>query len=337
MASKSATLRPDIEAAVIAFYQARRLEDILPISTWLEWARRLAEQRPIIGIGEIGSAWRHPWSVEMYFNGSEWLFNVEPGIVGVRDPFRYKDPDDSSSVRYKAFIDQLEPVWFPISGATWRAIGTDADAGNVEPVPEYFQIRGVTNPATLTATEFGIEIEENLFATEPRLLRACELVLIQPRPALAATIDETGLQLSIIQPPDEDPQLNLLSKFQPSIPGAIPALEQLATGFTDEGFEELHIATLYLLSPPGLDAAGQEPDGSWTPYVENHVYWNVDFAVDQVLENIPATRLEFPGVGLVGGVGDAAIAALVEQNNQLNAQAEALLNQSRISGYFWTV
>jgi len=244
MASKNATARPDIEAAAIVFFSQSRLEEILPITVWLEWVRRMAEQRPLRVTTPVTANFRHPWNTQLSYNGKFWEFNTKAGMVNDTDPFRFKDPDETHPTRFKAFIDQEEPVQFPISNDVWRQIGTDADPGDSEPVPEFFLLRNVLPPAGLTQTLFGIDVEENLFKDGARLLRACDLVLTQPRPALAASTDETGLQLLVIQPPDNDPQLNLLSKFELSVAGGIPALEQLATLFTDRTFEELHIATI---------------------------------------------------------------------------------------------
>ncbi|MHA1543914.1 MAG: hypothetical protein ACTSU8_02135 [Alphaproteobacteria bacterium] len=339
MANKIATLRPDIEAGAIWYFNKRHLEEVLPISVWLEWVRRMAESRPLKVEAPNLPQFRHPWNVQLSFNPfvDGWAFNVEPGMVGEQDPYRYKPADDTHPERYKVYIDELNSPYFDISNKTWIPVGTDGTGLVGGSVPDFFLARGVSPAETITQTLQGLEFESDPFNQKARLLRRCDLVLVQPRPALSAVIDDEGLQLSVVQPHDKEPHISVVSKFEPSPTPEFPALAQLAAAYNDRGEEELHLATLYLLSSPGHAHGETEYDLSWTGYAQNHIFWNLDFAIDQVLEIIPETRLDFPAVGLAGGIGDAAIQSQLTQINDLNAQADALLNTSRIAGHFWTV
>ena len=335
------TLRPDIDAAS-RFGPSLRFIESIDRGQMNDWIDQLARQRPLIVTIDATDSFRHPWNVQSAWrsleagSGAAWHFNVHPGMVNEQDPTRPLAVEASGIV--DAGIDDDPAPWFPIGPGALRKVGTDAgdfDGGGA--VPDYFAALGVLPSPVAGASPFGLEVTlSGAFQGDYRLLRATELVLVQPRPALTARLEPGGIQFAYQVPADLRPNLNLVSHFERAAEVPLSVAEQLIGGYVDQAFEELHLATLYFLSPTGAPW-GSEPDETWSAYAEHHVAWNLNFAIDQDLEIIQINRIEIPGLGLAGGVADLINQAVIDQVNGVLEQAAALLNQSRITGYFWNI
>ncbi|PAW63359.1 MAG: hypothetical protein B9S36_04955, partial [Verrucomicrobiia bacterium Tous-C2TDCM] len=217
----------------------------------------------------------------------------------------------------------------------WRAIGTDASPESVsvsgfetivesfEPVPEFFR--------SLGAGEDG------------RLLRATEIVLHQDRLTtgtnwtFGAGVDGTVAQFNVtygLQPGSrERAYLRTTSRHEPPAPP--DPMDRLMGRSEDEGFDALHLATVYLLSPEDM-SAGSNPGPDWTPYVKHRVFWNL---VHAVRFDPPVGRTENITLftGLAGGVADGIINQLLAENNDKSAAASEFLANRTVEGRFWSI
>jgi hypothetical protein len=103
----------------------------------------------------------------------------------------------------------------------------------------------------------------------------------------------------------------------------------------DEGFDALHLATVYLLSPEDM-SAGSELGPDWTPYVKHRVFWNL---VHAVRFDPPVGRNENITLftGLAGGVADGIINQLLATNNDASAAASEFLANRTVEGRFWSI
>src|SRR4029078_4955919 len=105
-------------------------------------------------------------------------------------------------------------------------------------------------------------------------------------------------------------KLGLMDKVQPL--GSDPSMPLLFTQLIqgkDTQRDEIHVATVWMVSPPGwtppLDATADtaQPDGTWEPYVEHKLFWNLNHASRLVLppageKREPITFVSALGFGL---------------------------------------
>jgi len=313
-------------------------------TTWNALIDRLRREQ-ILGctVMEHG-VWKHPWQVtpSWSFEREEWVAQIHPGFVNGLDAEVRIDAGEAPpetlerlGAKNEERVDArlTENPQMPLR--QWRAIGTDASPESVslsgfetivesfEPVPEFFR--------SLGAGEDG------------RLLRATEIVLQQDRLTtgtdwtFGAGVDGTVAQFNVTYalPPRarERAYLRTTSRYEPPAPP--DPLDRLMGRWEDEGFDALHLATVYLLSPENMPA-GSEPGPDWTPYVKHRVFWNL---VHAVRFDPPAGRTENLTLftGLAGGVADGLINQLLADNNDKSAAASEFLANRTVEGRFWSI
>lgn len=329
----------------------------IPVRDWVRTMRRLLRSRPLHVRVDTSHGFRHPWHVRPRWSParSRWEIEVNPGYVNARETLVHLPAkeapeatrqrlglDPAAKERVDAWLSETPSL--PIPPSLLRPIGEEPEGLGGERVPEVFRAYGVG------AEEYDVSLDLEALshsvsltgampdASERRWLRSIELVLVQPRPALRLSLglEESGpgLQLEVDVPADERPHLSLRRAWSGDAP--VEGVEQLALGATDTALDEKHLATIYFLSPLGADP-GRPPDFQWEPWVQHRTWWNLRHEVNQFLEALPERRLTFPGLGLAGGVGDALISGTVMANDAALAEAQALLNRSRIEGRFWSV
>ena len=236
--------------------------------------------------------WRHPWftTVRWSEEAEIWLATVKPGAcpsaVSDGDPIvrvdqivapaetvaRLELAANGREKNLRAYLSEGAPL--ALRPSIFRAIGTDAtgtEAAQPESVPAFFAKRGVMGPrvlrnvnGTAVLAESGLESDRRT----ARLLRACDVVLTQDRIATVASVRESDISSgtaalefapSRAASYDVDPNLIALSKWQG--PADLAALDlALGTG-TDRGRDEIHLATIYLLSSPGMAGVGTHRHG----------------------------------------------------------------------------
>ena len=297
--------------------------------------------------------WHHPWTTKPYWNAArkEWSVIVRPGFVNgicpsvLTTPERMKSTpaflapvtawDGAADIAQAATladggndfsqVDQQTRVFVPLYRNPLLALNTrplTGDAG--APIPAYFTRRGVT-------------------AGGRRLLVSSDIVLHQPRTGLTSQVDiQPGLLTGIsnvtqtlgLASPIAADTLKLFSTPDFSAIDPNAGIDPLTNDYTEYTWDELLVATVFLLSPP--DATGQ-PDGSWTALVRHSLFWNLQYAqpVFEVIPNLPG--IFYPIVDPVGGgLIQIVVNSFTSSLNDAMQNAVNMITAHSMAGTFWT-
>lgn len=312
----------------------------------------------------------HPWQIRPAWHVNknkkygEWrgiltagLVNAIPTYVkmiyeeapaGARERIRLanladKKPAPKPTDLVKVYLDEMAELKF-----NWRAIGSDGspdsvsgDAGSggitgvFEKVPDFFKRMGVADANT--------KILDKPAETQ-RLLRACDIVLNQPRIGLintadisAAAIDTTLVSINpaFLVPSDTESYLTAMAKFV--APTASTAkFEDLIFGrFLDTPIDQFHLSTAYLISPP-LPLLNKEDLAGWQCYFKYNCHHNLVHATQQIekrTEFVPLT-LTIP---LAGGLAQPVINYILAENNFFAQAALDFYQQRKLNGKFYAI
>jgi hypothetical protein len=294
-------------------------------------------------------AFEHPWQLAPVWNPAAgdqgaWTTTFRPGFVNGRDVTIATKDDKGDTINATLLDDPaLELLSFrnPITSA-----GTVASADGElvflagEGYPAVFEKLGVV-PAE---SESGDTADTPADPTRSRQIRAVDLVLDTPRASSSQRVDlldpfadqqtftiSTTFDLSGLRRPRHS--IFATGRWLPPQPPT--ALERLLGTAHDPDSDQVRLATLWLISPPGA-AADAEPDGTWTPYPQHFVWWNLHHASKA---RIPLTQPPAPiqlRTGLAAGVADVLIASLLEPINDSAAQIDAYLHAADFTGEHWT-
>lgn len=304
----------------------------------------------------------------------QWLFKIKPGFVNgveVTIPTRVKNASARTIARLteakedikdpERMIDAFLTEWPSVEIGPTRVIGTGANpddkiAGDAlsedglsftyEPVPKFFLNLGVTEAHTQITGNItsGISFIDGIEDTKTaRRLRACEVSLWKDRPsakfevypgsildgsfgAIYITYNHSGGM-------KKNPYLRISEKFVPPIE---PEDEMaLLEGITDPEYDTRKLATIYFLSPEGVEPAA-EMDATWTPYVEYNHFWNLAHSPQSIPDSVPIEPIRLT-TGLAGGLADILIATILAPlNNQLNTALQ-ILKSRNLRGAFWSL
>jgi len=337
-------------------------------------AERLVTNVPLEVKSIRGGGWRHPWYTSVGWDNRDEVFKAEikPGYVNAEDvevriPAKDAKQETLDRLGIKAATDKTEPVVaelhekpkIEILSRNLRKIGSDADPtgfkGNVdlsggsftfEPVPAYFADKGVES-ATPRDASFSGGIQEQFQVggipkSERRYLRAMDIVLTQERPASRAVWSDdpsTGrptfsmTYTGSFGPDNNRVFISKRKKFVPQAEGFDPFQAVRGNGGTDP-FDEIHVCTIYFLSQAG-QGEGEDPDDSWTPYVEHHLFWNLNHGSNRLENQKFGDPVTF-NIPLAGGIGTTLINNTLAENNARVQELENILNASQVTGKFWT-
>jgi hypothetical protein len=257
-------------------------------------------------------------------------------------------------------IDAFLTEWPSVEIGPTRVIGTGADptgiAGNAlsdsgiklnyEAVPKFFADLGVTSANTqitgnLTSGISFIDGQEDTKAA--RRLRACDVSLWKDRPSakfevypgslLDGSLGSIFITYGHSGGMKKNPYLRISSKFSP--PPEPESEMALLEGITDPEYDLTKLATIYFVSPEGVEPAA-ELDSTWTPYVEYNHFWNLAHSPQSIPDSVPIEPIRLT-TGLAGGLADILIATILAPlNNQLN-QALQTLKSRNLRGAFWSL
>lgn len=305
--------------------------------------------------------WRHPWSTAVEYSSisRQWHAVIKPGYVNADCPIYRTDTREQVSQGrdfginpltgqpfFSSFVfDRSRPAPGPVVSLDiplylapaiplrqWRALGYDSASGDA--VPSFFQARGVSvaNPEV---------------TPEPRslhLLRATDLILHQPRVALTSQISiQPGLltgisiarQVLTTRQPLEGDVLRVFSGTY-RLPEQIDPLEGV---YEEEAWDELKIATVYLLSPAGA-TPGSEPDGTWHPFIQHDLFWPLSWIPAPFFRPVDVSNNFNPLSGLaplVGGLALPIINTFSATSNDLAQMALNLITARSQAGTWWTM
>jgi hypothetical protein len=301
----------------------------------------------------------------------QWLFRIRPGFVNgleVTAPTRVKHAGERTIARLKEAMEDIKSPdrkvdaflteWPSIEVGETRTIGTGAEPTGLvgsaltnvkityEPVPKFFTNLGVT--------EAHIEFEGNIFSgatfkdgiedtKSARRLRSCDVSLWKDRPSAKFEVYEGSIldgsfgaiyiTYNHSGGMKKNPYLRISEKYVPPIePESDMALLE---GITDPEFDVLKIASIYFVSPPGIEA-GAPLDETWTPYVEYKHFWNLAHSPQTIPDSVPIEPIRFV-TPILGGIVNPIIAFLLAPlNSQLN-QALQILKSRNLKGAFWSL
>lgn len=331
---------------------------LTPRGPRLRDARRLialiGRWRPLRISADDATGRSHAWQISGGWDpGQErWEIRIDPGYVNGREVLCPLQPIEELPEETLARLED-EGGKLPASARAWlsdrpsigvsrfRAVGTDAIAlaGSAEEIPEYFLERGVVPPDEISIE--GQQITQTVTGTGEqmktrRLLRACDVILNQPRASARLEVGEGNRpEVRLALPGDETPYLTIqAARYEPA-GEAGNIQEEFARAIADDGVDRILIGRLWLLSPAGA-APGSEPDRRWTAYGQNEVFYHLDHDVNVDLDVIEPLDLGFT-IPLAGGVAQLTISSLTAGINANDAYASAFLSKGRVVGRFRTV
>jgi hypothetical protein len=337
---------------------------------WQKLLQKVEQYLPIkfdyTGAGAVS----HPWQITAQYytdpeNKSYWRATIAPGLVngfpakvGMKymdappaaverirqDKLKNKKLTPQKKDRVEVYLDEQASITL-----SFRKIGTDANPlsitanpntgkilGNFEKVPEFFKRLGVA------------DAERDLFlkpAETKRLLRAGEIVLNQPRVGLTnnITFAAVGLESTLVNvnpgfstPSDLEPNLIAVEKFEPRLEDPKTTFEDLFyMRFIDDISDQLHLSTVYLLSPL-LPLEDPTNLAGWQPFIQYRCHHNLVHATKQI-----ERRQEFKPLSLIvplaGGVAQPIINYILAENNFFSQAALDFYQQRNLKGKFYAV
>lgn len=290
--------------------------------------------------------WLHPWETTVAWaaTSKRWVATVEPGFVNHRCPV------------YRATVSELQREGQdfginPLTGERYFSADVFSTEEAIAPgtseidVPLYFappiELRW-RNP--LAIPQFFVDRDVSEGADRGlRLLKACDLILHQPRVALTSEVTiepgiATGISIATqrlgLRAPDRSDALRVVAGTFVPLDSGIDPLFALDGLYEERTWDELLIATVFLVSPPGVDD-NAEPNGSWQPFVRHGLFWNLNYAV-------PNLRIfgGDPQIGFIPplafGVASPVTNILTASINDMLAAAFNIVSAHSMTGVFWT-
>jgi hypothetical protein len=289
---------------------------------------------------EVGQ-WRHPWFTAARWNAEErrWEARVKPGFVNGLDP-TVRVLDARGESRDVGLTETPGPVVPLVSFRT------------PQPTPDFFVPLGVAKTpavdggALLEAAQSGgpVAVAGLLGEAMPtRLLRACDLVLHQPRARTEIDVVTdglggaagTGAQFRVRYVGSVGRSyLRPTSLYQPTVTGDLASLVQGT--LTDAGEDTRLVATVFFLGPEGVLNPDVPVDETWTPFVKHGLFWNLAYSSPSLLylPDSAGLRIDVP---LAAGVATPVINQLLSQVNDANSALAQFLAARRAEGRFWSV
>ena len=336
---------------------------------WKKLLQKVEQYLPVKFDYTAAGSRPHPWQIQaQYYTDpvtkvSYWRASLSPGLVNgfpakITMQFSDAPPEAQERIRLNNIKNQKPPakgtdrvaVYLDERAAvklSFRKIGSDADpesisgdagSGNVtgvfEKVPDFFKRLGVS------------DANKNLLAEKAetkRLLLACDVILNQPRVSLtnsisisAASIDTTLVSINpgFLSPTDREPIVIALPKYvAPTVTTNFSDL--FFQRFADSSTDQLHLSTVYLLSPvlPLLDPTNL---ASWQPFMKYNCHHNLVHATQQIERRDEFVPLSLV-VPLAGGVAQPIIDYILAENNFFAQAALDFYQQRNLAGKFYAV
>jgi hypothetical protein len=319
-----------------------------PAKFWTSLLRKVEQCLPVRFDYTPSSARQHPWqlSPSWHENGdkSEWRATVLPGLVNglpayISMPFNEAPPSAQARIEKEnseknldtdknAFVNVYLDEDAKISLNRFVNISSGA--------PDFFKRLGVTDPVANRAGD--------LESTATRLLKSCDVVLVQPRPSLTNRVDYglfgSGVQITstpgLFVPTNREPFVIstplFIEKEEP------PSFRSVFFNtFVDKGRDELHLSRFYLLSPQ-LPILKPDDLSNWQPFTKYNCHHNLVHATQQIAK--AKTNYEKPitiQTGLAFGLADLIYNNLLTGGLNVANDVLSYLNQRDLAGKFYAV
>lgn len=343
---------------------------VIPLREWNETRELARRNRVFRGTGLYftftpggvllslapAAAFAHPWQLTCSWRPPDpqspireqrstgaWIATVRPGFVNCADVTINEERVVQGSVVSDDFllIDEQPPVlvfdgFRDPAASSGLSIDEDGELvqGAGEGYPAFFDQLGVTPAAK------GGDLNQSTFDPDrTRQIRACDIVLITPRPAAAQqvtvldpTIDAQSVSVSTVITGAAGPsRLEVVPQWSP--PRQPSAAEVLEGSAVEPTTDEIKLSTLYLVSPP--DASPEDPpDQTWTPYPAYFVFWNLAHCSQAPVLVAPPDPLQLQ-VPLAAGVGQSLVDAMLSPLNDSAALISAYFNTVSFQGRYW--
>lgn len=281
---------------------------------------------------ERAAQWQHPWRVSAWWHEKlkQWRATVFPGFVNGQD----------AAIKGVPLLDD--------DGGD----GLHLPLGEIAaPPPRYFSALGVRDPDSGFSVD-GDRVQiideswKDSMRPPPRKLYFADIQLSVARMGMAGAVqieDVTGVSgrvasfyprpvTSLLTSRGTRPELQGVSEFMPHKPPTM--LERLLGSWVDPQDDILHVARVWMLSPPEWEEG--PPDASWVPVPQQHCWWNLAHAtrMPQIPRPFQPIRLF---TGLAGGLGDSIGNQILAPLNDKMQQVEAAMQTVTAEGRFWTI
>jgi len=331
----------------------RRAMPLIRPEDWNRVAEKIAAKKNKSYQGRESGGWRHPWHTIARWDPQaiSWAIQVKAGYVNAAETTAPAMPAEIAPAATRERLGITgggrrvspwlsEGPWIRIPADLWREVGTGSIG--TEPVPAFFTALGVEGSDQIV---IDAETESVSLVAPPtvpperrRLLRAVDLVLTVPKPTLTPALTEgpggtTALTWSVASAIG-DPFLTVRRVHVPQAPP--PTLqEQLLTGRSEDPFTETLVATVYLLSRPGVPL-GTLVGPDWQPHVDHALFWNRIYQAKVRMNLVPPTPLVSP-IPLAGGAGQGIIQSILDDLNAQDATLAIALGQGSTLTTFGSV
>jgi hypothetical protein len=320
------------------------------VKFWQKLLQKLEQALPIQFIHTPASSFlSHPWQITTVYDKKkkQWLASFLTGLVSGLPAYISMIFEDAPAIAQQRIrLERKEKGIVPIEPSPKASVSVYLDEGAQvsctrfqeikKGAPAFFQKLGVTDPVKNRAGE-----EED---TATRLLKSCDMVLVQPRPSLTNKVDYAifgvGVRITstpgLFVPTNREPFVNSIPIFiETKQPPSFRSV--FFNTFVDTGRDELYLSRLFLLSPvlPLLDP---EDLSVWVPFYQYNCHHNVVHATQQIAR--AKTNYEDPLViqtALAGGTADAVYNQLLTSGLNVDTSVLQYLNQRDLSGRFYSV
>lgn len=332
-----------------------------------EWNRtmaRLCTRYPVSFQMTEAPVPEHAWMVTPIFEETDkrWTAQIRPGLVNGRLPTiavtyakiseaakNYLTIKDPTKTYLGTDMVQLPLNFNPAVPLVWREIGGTADpisvsgtGGNIrqtfEAVLPIFVNQGVQAPGQVQNAAIG-----------QRRLFACDIILSQPRPflvneisslpggLLGGSIFSVDAKATVPKDIQQPPKILAIPRY--TVPAVSNSFGDIFfQRFLDEPKDEVHLSTVYALSPP-LDGGASFPtyvDETFTLDTRYFCHYNLAHALQRVVPRTISPPLTLV-TGLGFGLGDTLFNLILASHNDLVQSTLDLFNQRSLRGMFWNI
>ncbi|XHR30420.1 MAG: hypothetical protein ACFUZC_07625 [Chthoniobacteraceae bacterium] len=281
--------------------------------------------------------WDHPWTIHPRWveddSGTEnWSVTFTPGFVNGADAVLGSDdvPLTASNApvlkvtnfRDATGVGGAYPAIFKKLGVREPEVADQTPDSldgtlqvNMELFPQQYGTR------RLAAADFLLHVDHTGTRTDTTYADPDTGNLVIHSTAFTSAMDRYPYRLSTV------------AEFtEPQYP---TMLERLLGTADEPNYDELKLATLWLLSPPD-EPDDSSPGPTWIPYTQHYAFWNLGYANVNKLNTTNLNSITIH-TGLAFGLLDSIGNSILSTINDANLDVVNALNETSMQGHFWTI